>query len=57
MTEEFQKKIFDSFSRENTERVQSITGTGLGMAITKAIIDLMHGEIELHSEVDSYNIV
>lgn len=52
MTEEFQKKIFDSFSRENTERVQNITGTGLGMAITKAIIDLMHGEIELHSEID-----
>lgn len=52
MTEEFQKKIFDSFSRENTERVQNITGTGLGMAITKAIVDLMHGEIELHSEID-----
>ncbi|MBD5088216.1 MAG: response regulator [Clostridiales bacterium] len=52
MSEEFQKKIFDSFSRENTEKVQNITGTGLGMAITKAIVDLMHGEIALHSELD-----
>lgn len=52
MTKEFQGRIFESFSRENTEQVQNITGTGLGMAITKAIIDLMHGEIELHSEVN-----
>lgn len=52
MTKEFQERIFESFSRENTEQVQNITGTGLGMAITKAIIDLMHGEIEVHSEVN-----
>lgn len=51
MSEEFQKKIFDSFSREDTEPVQKITGTGLGMAITKFIVDLAGGTIELHSEL------
>lgn len=50
MSEEFQKKIFDSFSREETDIVQNITGTGLGMSITKSIVDLMGGKIELHSE-------
>lgn len=51
MSEEFQKKIFESFSRENTEQVQNITGTGLGMAITKYIVDLMGGTIELKSKL------
>ncbi len=51
MSEEFQKKIFDTFSREEeNEKVQRITGTGLGMSITKSIIDLMGGTIELRSE-------
>lgn len=50
MSEEFQKKIFDTFERENTEEVQNITGTGLGMAITKCIVDMMEGTIELESE-------
>lgn len=51
MSEEFQKnKIFDTFSREETEQVAHITGTGLGMAITKCIVDLMEGKIELKSE-------
>lgn len=50
MSKEFQEKIFDTFERENTERVQNITGTGLGMSITKSIIDLMGGTIELQSE-------
>lgn len=50
MSEEFQKKIFDSFVREETEQVQNIMGTGLGMSITKCIVDLMHGTIELQSE-------
>lgn len=50
MSEEFQKKIFDTFSRENTEQVQNITGTGLGMAITKCIVDAMKGSIEVQSE-------
>lgn len=50
MSEEFQKRIFNTFEREETEEVQSITGTGLGMSITKRIIDLMGGTIELQSE-------
>lgn len=50
MSREFQEKIFDSFARENTEQVQNITGTGLGMSITKYIVDMMGGSIELESE-------
>jgi len=52
MTEEFQKKIFDTFTREDTERTSKIMGTGLGMAITKRIVDLMEGTIELQSAVN-----
>ena len=52
MTKEFQSKIFDSFTREETDQVQKITGTGLGMAITKSIIDIMGGTIEVKSEPD-----
>jgi len=51
MSKEFQEKIYDTFTREESEYVQQITGTGLGMAITKAIIDLMGGTIELYSEL------
>ena len=50
MSEEFQRKIFDSFERENSDQVAKIMGTGLGMSITKAIVDLMKGTIELKSE-------
>ncbi len=50
MSEEFQKKIFDSFVREDTEQVRHITGTGLGTSITKSIINLMGGSIEVKSE-------
>ncbi len=50
MSEEFQKKIFDNFSRENTDEINNIVGTGLGMAITKHIVDMMHGTIELESK-------
>ena len=51
MSEEFQKRIWELFSREENETVQHITGTGLGMAITKRIVDLMEGTIELDSEL------
>lgn len=50
MSEEFQRKIFESFERENTDQVAKIMGTGLGMSITKAIVDLMEGTIQLQSE-------
>ena len=49
MTEDFQKHIFDSFTREDNKRVQRTEGTGLGMAITKYIVDAMGGEIEVKS--------
>ncbi|MEY8321099.1 response regulator [Lachnospiraceae bacterium 46-61] len=49
MTEEFQQKIFDKFAREQKEQVYKTEGTGLGMAITKYIIDTMGGTIELKS--------
>lgn len=51
MSEEFQKKIFDSFERENSDQVNQIMGTGLGMAITKSIVDIMGGTIEVQSEL------
>lgn len=51
MSEEFQKKIWDSFTRDESKQVQEITGTGLGMAITKAIVDIMDGSIQLTSEL------
>ena len=49
MSPEFQKKIFDTFSREDS-KVQKIEGTGLGMSITKVIVDMMGGTIEVESE-------
>lgn len=51
MSEEFQKKIFESFSREDSKRVHHTEGSGLGMAITKYIVDAMKGTIELKSEL------
>ncbi|MCD7833735.1 MAG: response regulator [Lachnospiraceae bacterium] len=49
MSEEFQKTIYETFSRENSDRAQKAEGTGLGMAITKAIVDQFGGTIELES--------
>lgn len=51
MSKEFQKTIFETFTRENSEHVQNITGTGLGMAITKSIVEMLNGTIELQSEL------
>ncbi len=50
MSEEYQKQIFDSFSREDNTRVQKTEGSGLGMAITKYIVDAMGGDISVRSE-------
>ncbi len=49
MTKEFQEKIFDKFAREQKEQVYKTEGTGLGMAITKYIIDTMGGIVQLNS--------
>jgi len=51
MSEEFQKKIFDTFTREETVQAKQIVGTGLGMPIVKSIVELMGGTIELQSKV------
>ncbi len=52
MSKEFQKTIFDKFAREETGEAKNIAGTGLGMAITKKIIDMMEGTIEIDSELN-----
>ena len=52
MTKEFQEKIFESFVREDSARVRKTEGTGLGMAITKYIVDKSGGSIALKSEPD-----
>ncbi len=49
MTKEFQEKIFDTFTREEKAQIDKIEGTGLGMAITKAIVQAMKGTIDLQS--------
>ena len=51
MTSEFLSKIFDSYSRADTKRVHKTEGAGLGMAITKYIIDAMKGTIDVESEL------
>ncbi len=49
MSDEFAARIFEPFERENSTEVSEIQGTGLGMSITKNIIDLMGGTISVHS--------
>ncbi len=51
MSKEFQKHIFEAFTREQTSTVSGIQGTGLGMAITKNIVEMMGGTITVESEV------
>ena len=50
MSEEFLRTIFDPFTRERTSTVSGIQGTGLGMAISKNIVDMMGGRISITSE-------
>lgn len=50
MSKKFIGHIFDTFSREYTSTVSGIQGTGLGMAITKNIVDMMGGDISVESE-------
>ena len=49
MSEEFAAKVFEAFERERTSTVSGIQGTGLGMAITKSLVDLMDGKIEVRT--------
>ena len=49
MTPEFQKTIFETFTRERNLQVDKTEGSGLGMAITKYIVEAMKGTIELDS--------
>ena len=50
MSQEFVKKLFSPFERERTSTVSRTQGTGLGMAITKNIVDMMGGTIEVQTE-------
>ena len=50
MSKEFQKHLFEAFTREESATVSGIQGTGLGMAISKNIVDMMGGTISVESE-------
>ncbi len=50
MSKEYIEKLFVPFSREADEHNTNVRGTGLGMAITKSVIDMMHGSITVESE-------
>lgn len=52
MSPEFLKKIFASYSRADGARIHKTEGAGLGMAITKYIVDAMEGTIDIQSEPD-----
>ena len=52
MSEEFQRTMYESFTRVSDARVDKITGTGLGLAIVKRMVDLMDGTIECDSTLD-----
>ena len=51
MSEDFIQKIFEPFTREENSTVSGIPGTGLGMSITKNIVDMMNGTIDVKSKV------
>ena len=50
MSEEFASRIFEPFERENNSTISGIQGTGLGMSITKSIVDAMKGDIKVKSK-------
>ncbi|MBQ7562708.1 MAG: amino acid permease [Lachnospiraceae bacterium] len=52
MSEEFAAKVFEAFEREQNTTVSGIQGTGLGMSITKALVDMMDGEISVKTAKD-----
>ncbi|SEM46255.1 MULTISPECIES: hybrid sensor histidine kinase/response regulator [unclassified Butyrivibrio] len=50
MSKDFQEKLFDAFTREERKETSGIQGTGLGMAITKSLVQMMGGTISVDSE-------
>lgn len=50
MDKDFLPRIFDSFSQENVSQINKYGSTGLGMAITKNLVDMMNGKIRVESE-------
>ena len=52
MSPEFASRVFEAFEREQTSTISGIQGTGLGMAITKSIVDLMGGSIRVETELN-----
>ncbi|MDE5699001.1 MAG: response regulator [Lachnospiraceae bacterium] len=52
MSGNFVKRVFEPFERENTDLSDRIEGTGLGMAITKNLVDIMKGQIQIDSMVN-----
>ena len=56
MSPEFMEHLFTSFTRERDGRVDKIEGSGLGMAITKMIVTMMEGTIQVKSEVDKGSV-
>ena len=53
MSEEYLPHIFEEFTREHTSTESQVIGTGLGLPIVKALVDLMHGEINVESKLGS----
>ncbi|MDO4496979.1 MAG: ATP-binding protein [Bacteroidales bacterium] len=51
MSQDYLPQLFDSFTRERTSTSSKVIGTGLGMAIVKRLVDLMHGTIQVESEL------
>ncbi len=51
MSPEFQKTMYDTFSRASDSRIDKVQGTGLGLAIVKRMVDRMDGTIDCQSEV------
>ena len=52
MSEDYQKTLFEPFTREEKSGTNKVQGTGLGMAITKSVVDLMGGSISVESATD-----
>ena len=60
MSEEFMEKLFEPFSREQSESMSHVQGTGLGLSITKSIVDMMQGSINVTSrqgEGSSFEVI